>query len=102
MDAFLRPIDDTLNATDILVIDEIGKMELKSVFFTKFISEMVRSNERDSRSMKVFIATVPVTTTIPIVEEIKSHRNSKLFTITKQNRNEIYDEIKKTVDGHLL
>ncbi|XP_037044841.1 nucleoside-triphosphatase THEP1 [Bradysia coprophila] len=99
VDVFLRPIHETLNATDILVIDEIGKMELKSVFFTKFVTDVARATDH---SLKIVVATVPVTTTIPIVEEIKSHRNSKLFTITKLNRNAIYDDIKKTVDGHLI
>lgn len=97
VDAFLLPIYQRRTA-DILVIDEIGKMELKSAFFAKFISELIGSGEvKDQCPYKIVVATVPVVTTIPIVQQIKSIRNGKLFTVTKLNRNEIYDEVEKTV-----
>lgn len=72
-------------------------MELKSVFFANFISEIIGSTEMDKLSLKVVIATVPAIKSIPVVEKIKSLRNSQLFTVTKLNRNEIYDDIKTTI-----
>lgn len=69
-----------------LVVDEIGKMELKSDQFANFISEIIGTSETGKCSFKVIIATVPIAKSIPIVERIKSLRNSRL-----------YDEIKATV-----
>lgn len=97
LDKFLQPIYECRSATDILVIDEIGKMELKSAIFTDFISETIDSSRMDKFSFKVVIATVLIVKSIPIVETIKSLPNSKLFTVTKLNRNGIFDEIKATV-----
>lgn len=72
-------------------------MELKSVAFTNFINEMIGTPKGDKYSYKVIIVTVPIVTSIPLVEKIKSLPNSKLFTVTKQNRIGIYDEIKTAV-----
>lgn len=72
-------------------------MELKSVSFANFISEIISSHVMDKFNFKVVIATVPIVKSIPIVETLKSLPNSRLFTVTKLNRNEIYDEIKTTI-----
>lgn len=101
MDAFLQPICEGRHGTDISVVDEIGKMELKSVAFTNFINELIGTPNNDKYSYKIIIATVPIVTSIPIVEKIKSVRNGKLFTVTKQNRLEIYNEIKTAVTDYV-
>lgn len=72
-------------------------MELKSTFFTNFIEEIIGKSKNDKFSYKVIVATIPIVKSIPIVEKIKSLQNSKLFTITKENRLEIYNEIKATI-----
>lgn len=102
LDGFLQPIYDCRSNTDILIIDEIGKMELKSVLFTNFIDEILGTTEIKNFSYKVIVATVPIVQSIPVVERIKNLRNSKLFMITKVNRSEIYSEIKATVTDHIV
>lgn len=101
LDNFLQPIYECREIVDILVVDEIGKMELKSDLFNNFISGLIGSSEKDKFSDRIIIATVPIVKSIPIVEKMKSLRNSKLFTVTKLNRSGIYDDIKTTVSSYV-
>lgn len=69
----------------ILIIDEIGKMELLSKSFKQRIEEIF--------GRTIILATIPNRQTIDVVEKIRTHKSSLLFEITKTNRNQIADEI---------
>lgn len=100
LDHFLQPIYECRGTTDILIVDEIGKMELKSVLFNQFLSDLVGFSERDKSSDGIIIATAS-TKTIPIVEKMKSLPDTKLFIVTKGNRTEIFEEIKTTITDYV-
>lgn len=78
----------------LLVLDEIGKMELLSREFTKVVERLIETLEVGG-TVKL-VATVPVTR-IPIVERLKSLPNVRIFEVTKSNRDKLYQEIEETV-----
>ncbi|XP_037939529.1 nucleoside-triphosphatase THEP1-like isoform X1 [Teleopsis dalmanni] len=69
----------------LLVLDEIGKMELMSKSF--------RSTVNDVIDHTLLLATIPLIYSIPMLERLRSSPNTKLFCITKSNRNTIFKEI---------
>lgn len=79
---------DSPTENTLLVIDEIGKMELFSKKFEASIEQILASN----KSLKI-LATVPLRSTESLVDQLKQSRNSQLYHITKLNRDKIYREI---------
>lgn len=76
----------------LIVIDEIGNMELMSQFFKESMTKLMKDIKENS---KCLIVTVPWQNrrNHAIIEEIKHLKSGILFNITKQNRDVIYDEI---------
>ncbi|XP_042302501.1 cancer-related nucleoside-triphosphatase [Sceloporus undulatus] len=73
----------------VCVIDEIGKMELFSQSFIQAVRQML------SGSGIVMLGTIPVPKgkLLGIVEEIRTNKEVKVFTITKENRDNILEDI---------
>ncbi|XP_040286679.1 cancer-related nucleoside-triphosphatase homolog [Bufo bufo] len=73
----------------VCVIDEIGKMELFSQPFISGVKKVL-----DNSSVVVF-GTLPVSRgrTLPLVEEVRHRQDVKLFTVTRENREDILHEI---------
>lgn len=71
----------------IIVIDEIGKMEL----FSKKFEELVRNllKERDIKA----VITIPIKDVHPLVKEIRNNPNLKVLEITYSNRDTIPDKV---------
>ena len=82
------------NSTNYVIIDEIGKMELFSSSFKSLVSCLFESS-RDG-NVRV-VATIPVIPARgnpnPFIENIRSRKDAVLFTVTKDNRDTIFDEI---------
>ncbi|XP_070495996.1 nucleoside-triphosphatase THEP1 [Chironomus tepperi] len=72
----------------LLVIDEIGKMEL----FSKKFETAVKNFLKIDNNLKI-LATVPLKANINLIDQLKNHKNARLYHITKSNRDEIYAEI---------
>jgi len=72
----------------LLIIDEIGKMEL----FSKKFEVAIRNFLKTDNNLKI-LATVPLKANINLIDQLKNHKNARLFHITKSNRDEIYSEI---------
>ena len=68
----------------VLVIDEIGKMELLSDYFVQVVSELCFKS-----SFRV-LCTIPVKSSkgrpIKLVEDIRQAQNAKVFEVTRENR----------------
>ncbi|KAI5610497.1 cancer-related nucleoside-triphosphatase isoform X1 [Silurus asotus] len=85
------------NASDgnrkLFVIDEIGKMELFSQAFIRAVRQTLDSTDC------TILGTIPVPKGRPLglVEEIRARRDVKVFMVTKENRNDILDEIVTTL-----
>ncbi|KAL0892760.1 hypothetical protein ABMA27_014466 [Loxostege sticticalis] len=74
----------------LLVIDEIGTMELLSNSFRTRINEIFRPI-----SECVVLATIPTRRSSPIVESIRNNSEAKVWTVTRENRNTMHEEILK-------
>ncbi|XP_076635541.1 nucleoside-triphosphatase THEP1 isoform X2 [Colletes latitarsis] len=86
------PIFDS-NA-DILIIDEIGKMELLS---EKFHDQVLKLFSK-TLSKPFIIATIPETHKVPqkylpLFQQLCTDKRSKLITVNHQNRNSLPEEI---------
>ncbi|XP_045927189.1 cancer-related nucleoside-triphosphatase [Micropterus dolomieu] len=73
----------------VFVIDEIGKMELFSQSFIRSVRQTL-----DSSSCAV-LGTIPIPKGKPLglVEEVRSRRDVKVFTVSKENRSAILQDI---------
>ncbi|EAT36189.1 AAEL011713-PA [Aedes aegypti] len=74
----------------LLILDEIGKMELKSRFFEDRMLQIADSVERGDLC---FVATIPLKATLNIVDRLKRIRNAQLFHVTQTNRDQIHRDI---------
>lgn len=87
VDEFEKLVFPYLHTADqdfFIIIDEIGRMEFCSKQFKDFISKLM------SQSLNV-LATVPLKTTDPLITRLK--KNSKVFHITKSNRDSIFSDV---------
>ena len=81
---------------NLLIIDEIGKMELFSSKFKKKIKELFeeQKNPLVSEYLQI-LATVPISEDVPFVEKLKLQNDVDLITIDIKNRNKQYKKLKK-------
>lgn len=73
----------------VVIIDEIGKMELFSRRFANAVEEIFVHGNCS------VVATIPIAKgkPLPLVERIRSRSDVKLFEVTKANRNSLLEEI---------
>jgi len=77
-------------SAQLIVIDEIGKMECLSDRFQKLMREILGSE-------KLLIATIAVKGG-GLIEEVKRRHDVELFQISQDNRNTLLSEILKAAD----
>jgi nucleoside-triphosphatase len=75
----VKAIIEATQKNDVVVIDEIGPMELFSGKFKQAVNEAIESN-------KVVLAVVHAKVKDPLITEVKRMENAELFTITLANR----------------
>nr|AGC92685.1 nucleoside-triphosphatase C1orf57-like protein [Heliconius erato] len=80
----LKECDDK----SLLVIDEIGKMELFSSSFKLRIKEFF-----STESKNIVLATIPSRKGDPIIESIRNNNKTKIWMITREKRNIIHEKI---------
>ncbi|NPA51562.1 MAG: NTPase [Aquificae bacterium] len=86
-------LEEALNQKDkIIVIDEIGKMELLSRKFTELVDKII--SQRDIKA----IVTVPLKDVHPIVKKIKTSPDTILIHLTPSNRDQIPKKILEILD----
>ena len=73
-------------AFDVIVIDEIGSMELFSTEFRKAVGLAVRSN-------KPVIGTIHSTARDQLINDIKSREDAEILSVTRENRESIDNTI---------
>ncbi|XP_059059160.1 cancer-related nucleoside-triphosphatase homolog [Achroia grisella] len=79
-----------VNTHQLLIIDEIGKMEFFSNSFKNRIREIFSDSSND-----VVLATIPLRKIDTLIEKIRNNKNAKVWTVTRDNRNNIDEEIIK-------
>ncbi|XP_044865038.1 cancer-related nucleoside-triphosphatase isoform X2 [Mauremys mutica] len=77
------------------VIDEVGKMELFSQSFIQAVRQTLTA------SGTTILGTIPIPKGKPLglVEEIRSRKDIKVFNVTKENRDNILQDIVTTVQN---
>ncbi len=73
----------------ILVVDEVGKMELFSRRFREIIGDLVRDPARD------MVITIPIRDVHPLVREIRRLPDAVVVELKKSNREGMEEEILK-------
>ena len=71
---------------NLIVIDEIGKMEL---FSHRFKAQVMKLLEIDN---VILLCTIPVQS-IPFVNELKNRPDVEIVTVTKENRDSLQDNL---------
>ncbi|NIR18048.1 NTPase [Candidatus Bathyarchaeota archaeon] len=78
----------------IVVVDEIGPMELVSSDFKDAVMQGVESR-------KVMTGTIHYTARDPLIDKIKAHEDSEVFEVTRQNRSRLHTLMVGRVLQHL-
>ncbi|KPJ69107.1 MAG: hypothetical protein AMJ45_01020 [Syntrophobacter sp. DG_60] len=85
----VKSILNAINENKIVIIDEIGKMELFSEKFRKAVEEAVNSKNKVLGTIKL--------TKDPFTEKIKNRKDTRIFHLTEGNFKQIKTEIIKTL-----
>ena len=75
----------------IVIIDEIGKMEMFSEMFRRGIKQLFDQSV-EYKSLRLLV-TIPLKNSIPFVEELRKRNDVKEIEVKKSNRNELADDI---------
>ena len=79
---------------NIIVVDEIGKMEL---FSHRFKAQVMKLFESD---LVYLLCTVPVQS-IPFVNSLKNRTNVEVIEVTRENRDDMVDRLLKVLDSKI-
>jgi nucleoside-triphosphatase len=92
-DEFLEKIDFLEASADIVLIDEIGKMECCSEKFKSLIREILNSE-------KWFVGTVALYGK-GLIEEVKKRKDVRLIEVTLNNRDSLPSELISCIRKHI-
>jgi len=84
-------LEKALHENKVVIIDEIGKMELFSKKFVSVVEKLFSSD-------KNIIATVPVKNVHPVVKWIKERPDTVLIQVDYKNRDELPEKIVELVE----
>lgn len=79
-------IDSAVAEAEIIIIDEIGKMELA-------VPEFLISVQKALDSPKPVLGTIGIRLKTPFTTELKNRSDVSILMLTPENRNQIYQEI---------
>ncbi|WP_457590896.1 NTPase [Geoglobus sp.] len=81
---------DEYTGADLVVIDEIGPMELKSYSFVDAVESLLESHDN-------LLVTVHYRSTHPLVRRVR--KEFDVFEISPKNRNRVVEEVLKRLDS---
>ena len=82
---------EAIRECDVVVIDEIGKMELFSPYFKEAVLEAIDSGKR-------VLGTIMLTSH-PWADEIKGHPSVVTITVTRANHREVLEQVLQWLDS---
>ncbi|XP_039429896.1 nucleoside-triphosphatase THEP1 [Culex pipiens pallens] len=85
------------STANLLLLDEIGKMELKSRPFEDRLQQIVDAVTAPPEGRLKFVATVPLKASLNIVERLKRTPGVQLFHVTVSNRDKMRQDILEAV-----
>jgi nucleoside-triphosphatase len=89
-DVGVTAISSAVAEADLVIIDEIGKMELA-------VPEFLSSVTKALNSEKPVIGTIGLRINMPYVTSIKNRSDVSLIILTLENRRQIYEDIKNLI-----
>lgn len=90
-DTFLDTVDFLNPRTDLVVIDEIGKMECYSKKFASLVRELIHSDKK-------IVATISRKGG-GLIAEVKAGKNIQMFELTLENRDRLALEISRAINA---
>lgn len=81
---------NAIKKADIIIIDEIGPMELFSQSFKEAVDKAIKSQ-------KPVIGTIHFKASHPIITKIKTHKDAEILEVTYQNRAALHNVIVEKV-----
>ncbi len=85
-----RAIEKALSTCEVIIIDEIGPMELLS-------KEFIDTVKKAFDSGKVIVATIHYKARHKLIEELKNREDVKIFVVNEKNRDSLYKKILKLI-----
>ncbi|WXG40221.1 MAG: NTPase [Candidatus Freyarchaeum deiterrae] len=82
----VKGLIQAVDKADLIVIDEIGKMEL-------FASEFVVAVREAFDSSKPILGTIGKNVQHPFVDEVKKRKDVEILNLTRNNRDEVYQKV---------
>ncbi len=76
----------------LIVMDELGFMEANAKAFTSAVFEALNG------ALPV-IAAVKARFDVPFLNDVRAHKNAKLYMITKENRDELFEELLPVIEA---
>ncbi|XP_002095380.2 cancer-related nucleoside-triphosphatase isoform X1 [Drosophila yakuba] len=91
----LLGIEDSQPEPDLLVVDEVGKMELLSKRFELAMADLLKEK-------RTLLVTIPERSTVDLVEQLRKSAGSNIYQVTRSNRNILAGEIIEHITKSLL
>lgn len=91
----VKAIDDATDMADVIVIDEVGKMEVES---NKFVEAVKRALDTE----KPLILTLHKKSRNPLLQDIRRRDDVRILEVTPINRNLLPYKIIKLLKGELI
>jgi nucleoside-triphosphatase len=88
-------IRNAVKETEVIVIDEVGKMEVESPAFVNAVNEALDSD-------KMIILTLHKKSRNPLLQDIRRRDDVRILEVTPVNRNLLPYKVLKLIKGELL
>ena len=98
LDRIALPIFNNLENCNLLIIDEIGRMELESEKFKKEIEKVFNISKSENF---VILATVPIKDDVNFVEELKNRNDTELIELSRENRDDVFKNIFNKINEYV-
>ncbi len=85
-------LEKALQEDKVVLVDEVGKMELFSKPFRDLIRELIHDTRKD------MVITIPIRDVHPLVAEIRRLKGAVLLEINKENRDGLLEDILNLLD----
>ncbi len=91
----VKAIDDATERADVIIVDEVGKMEVESESFVAAVKEAMEAD-------KPLILTLHKKSRNPLLQDIRRRDDVRILEVTQVNRNLLPYKIFKLMKGEIL
>ncbi len=91
----VKALEDAINTADIIIVDEVGKMEVVSKRFVSVVREILDMD-------KHMIITLHKKSRNPLLQEIRRRDDMRMLEVTPLNRNLLPFKMVKLIKGEQL